>query len=334
MTTHPLRRPKPKTNDRPPNEWPQEPHPLQRVWSYLRAQWKYAKPRETKRNEAKRNDAQPHAKPNETTPHPTKQRQAKTREVATRTTHPLRRVCGSIQCITTNEDPWSEPPPRDQTPAKRDPLSPEPPAKRTPSPGNDNATRQGTPPRRNPGPRTHDAGPQGPQTNHTRFGGWSSKMTTRRTNPPNSPLGMMMRPAKTTRAKRNTPTTTGQTKPKRVPHTRFGGCVVILSNESKPQRKPRTNPTPASAGILLNPHPPTEATTPPSENTRPWVRGNPNGEARNNVPGTTHLPKRYHTPARVDIIPDKPVWPAASLRFSKSQFRPIFGHFGQFWFRR
>ncbi|KAF9505222.1 hypothetical protein BS47DRAFT_1368241 [Hydnum rufescens UP504] len=87
-------------------------------------------------------------------------------------------------------------------------------------------------------------------------------------------------------------------------------------------------------GILLNLHPPTEATTPPSENTRPWVRGNPNGEARNDVPGTTHPPKRYHTPARVDIIPDKPVWPGASLRFSKSQFRPIFGHFGQFWARR
>ncbi|KAF9502623.1 hypothetical protein BS47DRAFT_1370135, partial [Hydnum rufescens UP504] len=200
-------------------------------------------------------------------------------------------------------------------------LSPEPPAKRTPSPGNDNATRQGTPPRRNPGPRTHDAGPQGPQTNHTRFGRWSSKMTTRRTNPPNSPLGMMMRPAKTTRAKRNTPMTTGQTKPKRVPHTRFGGRkprtnptpasaggVVILSNKLKPRRKPRMNPTPAEAGvvifkvsILLNPHPPTEATTPPSENTRPWVGGNPNGEARNNVPSTTHLPKRYHTPARVGV---------------------------------
>ncbi|KAF9519124.1 hypothetical protein BS47DRAFT_1358284 [Hydnum rufescens UP504] len=62
------------------------------------------------------------------------------------------------------------------------------------------------------------------------------------------------------------------------PHTRRSGC-----------------------GILLNPHPPTEATTPPSENTRPWVRGNPNGEVRNDVPGTTHLPKRYHTPARAGV---------------------------------
>ncbi|KAF9503058.1 hypothetical protein BS47DRAFT_1369821 [Hydnum rufescens UP504] len=70
----------------------------------------------------------------------------------------------------------------------------------------------------------------------------------------------------------------------------------------------RTNPTPAEAGvvifkvsILLNPHPPTEATTLPSENTRPWVRGNPNGEAQNDVPGTTHPPKWYHTPARAGV---------------------------------
>ncbi|KAF9509140.1 hypothetical protein BS47DRAFT_1365475 [Hydnum rufescens UP504] len=63
--------------------------------------------------------------------------------------------------------------------------------------------------------------------------------------------------------------------------------------------KPWTNPTPASAGILLNPHPPTEATTPPSENTQPWVRGNPNGEARNNVPWY-HTPTQYHTPTRVE----------------------------------
>ncbi|KAF9509158.1 hypothetical protein BS47DRAFT_1365437 [Hydnum rufescens UP504] len=133
---------------------------------------------------------------------------------------------------------------------------------------------------------------------------------------------------------------------KRVPHTRFGGCVVILSLSSGPNTRDPTertwenNDPPAkriprtATSILLNLHPPTEATTPPSENTQPWVRGNPNGEARNDVPGTTHPPKWYHTPARADIIPDKPVWPAASLRFSKSQFRPIFGHFGQFWARR
>ncbi|KAF9503492.1 hypothetical protein BS47DRAFT_1369500 [Hydnum rufescens UP504] len=50
-------------------------------------------------------------------------------------------------------------------------------------------------------------------------------------------------------------------------------------NESKPQCKPRTNPTPAEADILLNPHPPTKSMTPPTENMWPRVRGNPNGEA-------------------------------------------------------
>ncbi|KAF9509841.1 hypothetical protein BS47DRAFT_1364944 [Hydnum rufescens UP504] len=84
--------------------------------------------------------------------------------------------------------------------------------------------------------------------------------------------------------------------------------ILRTATSRKPRCKPRTNPTPAEAGvvifkvsILLNPHPPTEATTPPSENTRPWVRGNPNGEARNDVPGTTHPPKRYHTPARAGV---------------------------------
>ncbi|KAF9504044.1 hypothetical protein BS47DRAFT_1369075 [Hydnum rufescens UP504] len=108
------------------------------------------------------------------------------------------------------------------------------------------------------------------------------------------------------------PTTTSQTKPKRAPHTRFCGCVVILSlssdptpatppnehgrttthlsNESRERQQvetttqARTNPTPAEPGvvifkeqqgllllpgILLNPHPPTKATTPPNENMQP-----------------------------------------------------------------
>ncbi|KAF9504729.1 hypothetical protein BS47DRAFT_1368580 [Hydnum rufescens UP504] len=56
------------------------------------------------------------------------------------------------------------------------------------------------------------------------------------------------------------------------------------------------------SGYSSEPHPPTEATTLPSENTRPWVRGNPNGEAQNDVPSTTHPPKRYHTPARVEYV--------------------------------
>ncbi|KAF9508454.1 hypothetical protein BS47DRAFT_1365934 [Hydnum rufescens UP504] len=93
-------------------------------------------------------------------------------------------------------------------------------------------------PRRNPGTRTHNTRPQGPQTNHTCFGGCVIILRSSTVKPNDNPLnkpprGMMMRPAMTP-AKRTTPTMTGQTKPKRAPHTRFCGCVVILSLSSGP----------------------------------------------------------------------------------------------------
>ncbi|KAF9508238.1 hypothetical protein BS47DRAFT_1366047 [Hydnum rufescens UP504] len=102
-------------------------------------------------------------------------------------------------------------------------------------------------------------------------------MTTRQTNPTNS-----------NESKPNA-------SPRRTPHLLRRVCGN-LSNKSKPRCKPQTNPTPTLAGILLNPHPPTEATTLPSENMRPWVRGNPTvkHEIMSPVPhtrpsGTTHL---------------------------------------------
>ncbi|KAF9506767.1 hypothetical protein BS47DRAFT_1367124 [Hydnum rufescens UP504] len=137
--------------------------------------------------------------------------------------------------------------------------------------------------------------------------------------PNEPPWGMMMRPAMTP-AKQTMPTMTSQTKPKRFviwtqhlrPHrTNMGErqptrqMNPMNSNKSKPQHKPQTNPTPAEAGvvifkeqqgllllpgILLNPHPPTEAMTPPNENMRPWVRGAP-------------TVKQYHMPAQAGLKP-------------------------------
>ncbi|KAF9504750.1 hypothetical protein BS47DRAFT_1368561 [Hydnum rufescens UP504] len=88
---------------------------------------------------------------------------------------------------------------------------------------------------------------------------------------------------------------------KRVPHTRFGSLSSGPNTRNPAERTWENNDPPAkriprtATSILLNPHPPTKATTPPSENTRPWVRGNPNSEARNDIPvphtrpsGTTH----------------------------------------------
>ncbi|KAF9513366.1 hypothetical protein BS47DRAFT_1362467 [Hydnum rufescens UP504] len=63
-------------------------------------------------------------------------------------------------------------------------------------------------------------------------------------------------------------TNTGERRPARQTNPTNG-------NESKPQCKPWTNPTPAEAGILLNPHPPTKAMTPPTENTMATGEGEP-----------------------------------------------------------
>ncbi|KAF9502882.1 hypothetical protein BS47DRAFT_1369944 [Hydnum rufescens UP504] len=76
----------------------------------------------------------------------------------------------------------------------------------------------------------------------------SSKMTTRQNNirqtkpanddwPDRTPDKTTPAKAAMTPAKRTTPTTTSQTKPKRAPHTRFCGCVVILSLSSEPNTR-------------------------------------------------------------------------------------------------
>ncbi|KAF9511009.1 hypothetical protein BS47DRAFT_1364090 [Hydnum rufescens UP504] len=104
---------------------------------------------------------------------------------------------------------------------------------------------------------------------------------------------------------------TGQTKPKRAPHTRFfchlnptpatppnehGRTTTHLPNESRERQQVETTTQApdephtrfGGCGILLNPHPPTEATTPPNENTQPRVRGSPNGEARETTSPVPH----------------------------------------------
>ncbi|KAF9509241.1 hypothetical protein BS47DRAFT_1365359, partial [Hydnum rufescens UP504] len=102
----------------------------------------------------------------------------------------------------------------------------------------------------------------------------NSKTVKPNDNPPNEPpWGMMMRLAMTP-AKRTTPTTTGQTKPKRAPHTRFcgfchlnptpatppnehGRTTTHPPNESRERQQvetttqAQTNPTPASAGVVI-----------------------------------------------------------------------------------
>ncbi|KAF9515499.1 hypothetical protein BS47DRAFT_1360946 [Hydnum rufescens UP504] len=251
MTTHLLRRvhghkTKTKTNDRPPNEWPQEPHPLQQVWSYL--------------SENTRGGHANH------TP--------------------------AVAGITTNEDPWSEPPPpeiklpQNKTRYRLNHPPNEPPLweMTTQHPKEHPQTKPGTENARRGAPGT-------PDEPHP-----LKRMVKQNDNPPNEPT--QLPPGNDDATHQNN---TCQTKhanddwPDQTQESTTHLLRRVCGNF-----KPWTNPTPTSAGILLNLHPPTEATTPPSENTRPWVRGNPNGEARNNVPSTTHPPKQYHTPARVE----------------------------------
>ncbi|KAF9508762.1 hypothetical protein BS47DRAFT_1365687 [Hydnum rufescens UP504] len=115
-----------------------------------------------------------------------------------------------------------------------------------------------------------------------------------------------------TPAKRTMPTTTGQTKPKRAPHPLLRVCVCHLDptpatllnkhgrttthlpNESHEwQQVETTTQAPdephtrrSGCGILLNPHPPTEATTPPNENT---------------TTGEGEPQRQYHMPAQVGV---------------------------------
>ncbi|KAF9504045.1 hypothetical protein BS47DRAFT_1369076 [Hydnum rufescens UP504] len=119
-----------------------------------------------------------------------------------------------------------------------------------------------------------------------------------------------------------------------TPPNEHGRTMTHPPNESrerqrsKPQCKPRMNPTPAEAGVVIfkvrflsEPGSPQPKPRPDRVKTRDMGEGNPNGEARNDVPGTTHLPKRYHTPTKSRYYPHiSPYGLAASLRFSKSQF--------------
>ncbi|KAF9514030.1 hypothetical protein BS47DRAFT_1361992 [Hydnum rufescens UP504] len=72
---------------------------------------------------------------------------------------------------------------------------------------------------------------------------------------------------------------------KRIPRT-----AMSRNHDASPGRTPHPpkrvwySPEPASPNRSHNP-----------------AEGNPNGEARNDVPGTTHPPKRYHTPARAGV---------------------------------
>ncbi|KAF9508455.1 hypothetical protein BS47DRAFT_1365935 [Hydnum rufescens UP504] len=140
-------------------------------------------------------------------------------------------------------------------------------------------------PRRNPGTRTHDTRPQGPQMNHTCFGGCVIIL---RPNPrehhtpaevvchldptPATPLNehrrMTTHPLNESRKRQQVET---MTQALDEPHTRRSGC-----------------------GILLNPHPPTEAMTPPNENMQPQVRGAPMVKCAKRRP-------QYHTPAQAGV---------------------------------
>ncbi|KAF9502850.1 hypothetical protein BS47DRAFT_1458641 [Hydnum rufescens UP504] len=83
-------------------------------------------------------------------------------------------------------------------------------------------------------------------------------------------------------------------------------CQTKHTNDDQPDQTQEStthplwqmNPTPAEVGvvifkvsILLNPHPPTEAMTPLSENMQPWVRGNPNGAPRSATKSALVRPK-------------------------------------------
>ncbi|KAF9503356.1 hypothetical protein BS47DRAFT_1369593 [Hydnum rufescens UP504] len=236
----------------------------------------------------------------------------------------------SFSGITTNEDPWSEPPPEikllqsetrcrlnhlpNQPPLRkmttqRTPDEPHPPKRMVKQndnppnepaqhpPGNDDATRQNNT----------------CQTKHANDD-WPDQTQESTTHPLQQVCGNFKNDDPPTKGP-NTCDPTERTRENDDPPTkRILQTATSRNHDASPGQtphplwrvcgnfKPWTNPTPAKAGvgILLNPHPPTEATTPPSENTRPWVRGTPMVKRKITSPGTTHLPKRYHTPARVE----------------------------------
>ncbi|KAF9502753.1 hypothetical protein BS47DRAFT_1370039 [Hydnum rufescens UP504] len=196
-----------------------------------------------------------------------------------------------------DEDPPKEPPPQGMTtplphgnqqcdPPKQVPnktrqteeLSPEPPAKR------------------NPGMGTHDARPQGPQTNHTPAsagvvvqGKFSLSLQCDDGNPPNKPPTNDKQPLY---AEPNV-------RPwfKRVLHTHFGSKLRLL-NDDPPQQTPGTQSKrqPNSELPSHGPRPPFPlkwpVTSPPSPDEEAEGTTHPLGRWH------THLSRWYHTPAQ------------------------------------
>ncbi|KAF9503748.1 hypothetical protein BS47DRAFT_1369306 [Hydnum rufescens UP504] len=160
--------------------------------------------------------------------------------------------------ITTNEDPWSEPPPeiklpQNETRYRLNHLPNEPPLWEM--------TMQRA--KEHPPDETWDRehtmrGPRDPR----RTTPTSAGMVKQNDNPLNEPA--QLPPGNDDGTRQNNMCQTKHTNDDRPDQTQEStthppsGCVVILSNESKPRCKPQMNPTPASAGILLNLHPPTK----------------------------------------------------------------------------
>ncbi|KAF9511271.1 hypothetical protein BS47DRAFT_1363973 [Hydnum rufescens UP504] len=97
-----------------------------------------------------------------------------------------------------------------------------------------------------------------------------------------------------------------------------GVCLSSGPNTRDPTERTQENNNPPAKQITRmamsrnhdaspgqTPHPPKRvwySSEPASPNrSHDPAEGNPNGEARNDVPGTTHLPKQYHTPARAGV---------------------------------
>ncbi|KAF9509183.1 hypothetical protein BS47DRAFT_1365451 [Hydnum rufescens UP504] len=251
----------------------------------------------------------PKPQPNEARPpavHQTRPRR-KTTGNADGTTHPPKRVCGNIRFLPSVKT--------HPTSTQTSPQYAQPPKPGVPAPEHDDR-RYRVPHTRCGGcvvitctlsqrenPRTKKGRAQPPATRNPIQEPATTVQKTSSTHPLRRVCGNF-KFVILTQHPRPRRTNTGERRPTRQTNPTNG-------NESKPQCKPRTNPTPAEADILLNPHPPTKSMTPPTENMWPRVRGNPNDS-------TTCPPKR-------------PIWPAASLRFSKSPVSAnfAFGHFGQ-----